>query len=63
MNNLTLEHAHAAGDAAKAKGFAGVTPYYNVKGKVDGKRVDITGALDWAWLRGYDGLPLEELAK
>ena len=52
---MNTEAAKKAGKKAAKQGFARVSPYYEVKENVDGRRVDVTGQLTKAWLEGYDG--------
>ncbi len=43
-----------AGANAALKGKLRVSPYYEEKATLDGKRTDITSILDKGWYEGYD---------
>jgi hypothetical protein len=55
---MTTTQAHKQGQIAKEKGRMRISPFYEEKAVVDGKRVDVTASLEAAWLAGFDGKAL-----
>jgi hypothetical protein len=55
-NKVSLfKDAFDAGILAKERGRLRVSPYYNERVQIRGKRIEITNMLTTAWLAGYDG--------
>jgi hypothetical protein len=54
----TTKQAYEQGKKAKKDRRTRVTPFYEEKAVVGGRKVDITRELDAAWLAGYDNEPI-----
>ena len=50
-----FKDAFDAGVLDRERGRLRVSPYYNERVMIQGKRLDITSLLNTAWLAGYDG--------
>lgn len=50
-----VRDAYERGKDAAHYGFQRVSPFYNDRVVIGGKRVDITPMLDTFWLAGFDG--------
>lgn len=55
-----VRQAYNHGVASRENARMRITPFYNERVRIGGKRVDITIMLDLFWLAGYDGEPYPE---
>lgn len=56
-----VREAFEGGKEAAHYGFMRVSPFYDEKVLIRGKRIDITPMLHMFWLAGFDGEPYPEI--
>ncbi len=56
-----VRQAYERGRESAHFGFMRVSPFYDERVLIRGKRVDITPMLHYFWLAGFDGEPYPEL--
>lgn len=55
MELTIVRDAYERGIRGRHFGFPRVTPFYNKRVLIAGRKVDVTPLLDVAWFAGYDG--------
>jgi len=57
-----LKRAYESGKVLRAKGRLRVSPFYEEREIVNGRKIDVTDQLDRYFFAGFDGQPMPELA-